>query len=169
MAGTLARTLEEFLTRYQLAFGLDQDARLAAARRQRRVDGAPETLRPTVRPFCDHLIRSRERARRAGTHPRADSTIEGTLSIVRDLARFLADERDKTEWATVQTVDVEAFLNAQFANRRRRLSTARQFFRWARRNKLVLVDPTTAITLSPSRGFAGKTLTIPEQRRLFRR
>ena len=38
----------------------------------------------------------------------------------------------------MQTADIEAFLNAQPRNRRRRLSTARQFFRWARRNKLVL-------------------------------
>jgi integrase len=69
----------------------------------------------------------------------------------------------------VQTTDVEAFLNAQPANRRRRLSAARQFFRWARRNKLVLVDPTVAITAAPRAGFTGATLTIAEQRRLFRR
>lgn len=168
-AGPLARTLEDFLTRHQLAFGLDQDARLAAGRRQRRVDSTPEPLRPTVRLFCEHLVRSRERARRAGTHPRADSTIEGALAIVRDLALFLVDERSKTDWATAQTGDIEAFLNAQPANRRRRLSTARQFFGWARRNKLVLVDPTSAVTLSPSRGFTGDTLTVTEQRRLFRR
>ena len=37
----------------------------------------PNSLRPAVRLFCDHLVRSRERARRAGTHPRSDSTIEG--------------------------------------------------------------------------------------------
>lgn len=168
-AGPLARTLEDFLTCHQLAFGLDQAARLAAGRRQRRVDGTPEPLRPTVRLFCEHLVRSRERARRAGTHPRADSTIEGALAIVRDLALFLVDDRAKTDWATAQTGDIEAFLNAQPANRRRRLSTTRQFFGWARRNKLVLVDPTTAVTLSSYRGFTGDTLTVTEQRRLFRR
>ena len=101
-AGALARTLEEFLVDNQLAFGLDQDARLAPGRRQRRVDATPQPLRPTVSLFAEHLVRSRERARRAGTRPRADITIEQTLAIVRDLARFLVDERAKSDWATVE-------------------------------------------------------------------
>lgn len=168
-AGALARTLEDFFVAHDLAFGLDQSARLAAGRRQRRVDGAPEPLRPAVRLFCEHLVRSRERARRAGTHQQSDSTIDSALASIRDLARFLVAERAKTDWATVQPDDVEAFLNSQPRNRRRRLSDARRFFRWARRNKLVLTDPTSAITLTPRPGFTGRTLTIPEQRRLFRR
>jgi site-specific recombinase XerD len=168
-AGALARTLEDFFVAHDLAFGLDQAARLAAGRRQRRVDGTPEPLRPAVALFCEHLVRSRERARRAGTHIRSDSTIEGAIAHVRDLARFLVDERAKTDWATAQTDDLEAFLNAQPGNRRRRLSTARQFFRWARQNKVVLIDPTTTITLTPRPGFTGTALTTAEQRRLFRR
>ena len=40
-AGPLARTLEDFFIEHQLAFGLDQPARLAAGRRQRRVDATP--------------------------------------------------------------------------------------------------------------------------------
>ncbi|MGH9111055.1 MAG: tyrosine-type recombinase/integrase [Acidimicrobiales bacterium] len=168
-AGVLARTLEDFFVAHDLAFGLDQPARLAAGRRQRRVEATPEQLRPTVQLFCEHLVRSRERARRAGTHPRSDSTIEGALGSVRDLARFLVDERAKTEWSTVQTSDIEAFLNTQHGSRRRRLGIARQFFRWARRNKIVLVDPTTTVTLAPQAGFTGRTLTIIEQRRLFQR
>jgi site-specific recombinase XerD len=168
-AGALARTMEDFFVHHDLAFGLDQDARLAAGRRHRRVEGAPEPLRPAMALFCEHLVRSRERARRAGSHARADSTLEGTLGHVRDLARFLVIERAKADWATAQVADVEAFLNAQPGNRRRRLSAARQFFGWARRTKLVLVDPTAGIKLAPSAGFTGATLTIAEQRRLFRR
>lgn len=168
-AGSLVRTLDDFFVAHQLAFGLDQAARLAAGRRQRRVEATPEPLQPTVRLFCEHLIRSRERARRVGTHPRADSTIEATLAIIRDLAIFITGERAKTDWATTQPCDIEAFLNTQPANRPRRLSAARQFFRWARRNKIVLVDPTTDITLTAGRGFTGKTLTAGEQRRLYRR
>jgi integrase len=168
-AGALARTLEEFFVGHDLAFGLDQDARLAAGRRQRRVDSVPDPLRPAVRLFCDHLVRSRERARRAGTHQRTDSTIESTLANVRDLGRFLVDERAKTDWATVQPADIEAFLNAQPRNRARRLGNARQFFRWARRNKLVLVDPTAGLAPSARAAFTGRTLTVAEQRRLFRR
>ncbi|MGH3576072.1 MAG: tyrosine-type recombinase/integrase [Mycobacterium sp.] len=168
-AGPLARTLEDFFAHHELAFGLDQAARLAAGRRQRRVDGTPQSLRPVVALFCEHLLRSQERARRARTHVRADSTIESALAHVRDLAIFLIGQRAKTDWAMVQTIDVEAFLNAQPGNRRRRLSAARQFFRWARRSKLVLVDPSAVITVTSKQGFTGATLTIAQQRRLFKR
>ncbi|MGH8997056.1 MAG: integrase, partial [Acidimicrobiales bacterium] len=141
-AGALARTLEEFLVGEHLAFGLDQEARLAHGRRQRRVDATPATLRPAVAAFADHLVGSQRRARRAGTRPRADNTIEQTLSIVRDLARFLAGERATHDWSMVGVGDIDAFLAERPANQRRRLQTARQFFGWARKNKLVLVDPT---------------------------
>lgn len=49
----------------------------------------------------------------------------------------------------MQFDDIEAFLNALPANRRRRLSGVRQFFGCARRNKLVLGDPTTTVTVPP--------------------
>lgn len=167
-AGALARTLEEFFVAERLAFGLDQDARLAAGRRQRRVDATPEKLRPALAAFADHLVGSRERSHRAGTHPRADSTIEQTLSIVRDLACLLADERAKHEWSIVDVADIEAFLRESPANRRR-LQSCRQFFRWARKNKIVLIDPTRDLPAMPRRGFTGATLPLAEQRRLFRR
>ena len=70
------------------------------------------------------MVRACERARRAGTVPRADSTIESALATIRDLARFLVDEQAKNDWATVQTADIEAFLNTQPSSRRRRLSTS---------------------------------------------
>jgi len=168
-AGPLARTIDEFFVGRHLAFGLDQDARLALGRRQRRVAATPEPLRPTVSLFADHLVRSRERARRAGTLPRSDSTIEAALGIVRDLARFLVTEQAKTQWSTVEVGDIEAFLRLQPANRPRRLGAVRQFFRWARKNKVVLVDPTRNLAVARHRGFTGQTLTIIEQRRLFRR
>ena len=168
-AGALARALEEFFLAEGLAFGLDQDARLAAGRRQRRVQAVPESLRPAVGAFADHLVRSRERALRAGTRPRKDSTIEHNLAIVRDLARFLATGRSKQEWAMVAVDDIEEFLGAQPSNRRRRLQASRQFFGWARKNKLVLVDPTKGLTSFSRWGFSGEAMSLSEQRRLFRR
>jgi site-specific recombinase XerD len=168
-AGALARALEGFFLAEGLAFGLDQEARLAAGRRHRRVEAVPVSLRPAVGAFADHLVRSRERALRAGTRPRKDITIEHNLGIVRDLARFLATERSKQEWAMVAVDDIEAFLGAQPANRRRRLQASRQFFGWARKNKLVLVDPTKGLSSLSRWGFAGETLSLSEQRRLFRR
>lgn len=168
-AGPLARTLEDFFVEHQLAFGLDQTARLATARRQRRVQTTPAALRPTVERFCDHLVRSQERAHRAGTRPRADSTIEGTIAIVRDFAVFLAEPLGKQDWAIVQTADIEAFLNTRAGNQRRTLTGLRQFFAWARRYKIVLVDPARTIPVVSRRGFIGETLTIAKQRQLFRR
>jgi len=168
-AGALARTLEEFFVTERLAFGLDQNARLALGRRQRRVNATPEPLRPAVAAFADHLVRSRERARRCGTHPCADNTIEQMLGIVRDLACFVAVERAKHDWATVEVSDIESFLMQRPANRRRRLQTTRQFFRWARKNKTVLVNPTRELPSTPHRGFTGQTLSLAEQRRLFHR
>jgi site-specific recombinase XerD len=168
-AGALARTLEEFLVGERLAFGLDQEARLAHGRRQRRVEATPELFRPAVRAFGEHLVRSQERARRAGTRPRADTTIEQTLAIVRDLACFMTGERNKADWAQIDVADVEAFLGHHPPNRRRRLHATRQFFRWARKNKIALVDPTRDLPGAPRPGFTGQTLSLGEQRRLFRR
>ena len=167
--GALARTLEEFLVERGLAFGLNQDACLAHARRQRRVDATPDPLRPAVALFTDHLVRSRERARRASTHPRSDTTIEASIALVRDLAQFLATQRSKNDWSLVDAGDIESFLRLQPANRARRLGASRQFFQWARKNKIVLVDPTHDMPAVHRHGFNGQTLTIGEQRQLFRR
>ena len=66
--------------------------------------------------------------------------MEDNLANVRDFAGFLVDERSKMEWSTVQRADIDAFLNTQPTNRRRRLTSLRQFFAWARKNRIVLVD-----------------------------
>ena len=168
-AGALARTLEEFFISEHLAFGLDQEGRLAHGRRQRRVEGLPVSLRPAATAFANHLVRSRERALRAGTRPRADNTIEKTLATVRDLGRFLATERSKYEWTMVDASDIEAFVGSALSLRRERLQAARAFFRWARKNKIVLVDPTRGLVGGAQWAFSGPTLSIAEQRRLFRR
>lgn len=108
--GSLARALEGFFTSQGLAVPTDQAARLAAGRRQRRIDAAPDALRPAVAAFAAWMLRARERARRAGTRPRADGTIEAALATLRDLAPFLAETRGKLDRALVDVGDVEAFL-----------------------------------------------------------
>ena len=60
--------------------------------------------------FAELMLAARERARRAGTRPRTDHTIETALAIVRDLAMFLAAERGKQDWALADVHDIEAFL-----------------------------------------------------------
>lgn len=45
----------------------------------------------------------------------------------------------------------------------------RQFFAFARSRRLVLVDPTRGLTGTEPRAFRGTTLTLDQQRSLFRR
>lgn len=167
--GSLARSLEDFFTLLGLALPTDQAERLAAGRRQRIIDATPEPLTAGTAGFAEALLRARERARRAGTTPRADSTIEHALGIVRDLARFLCTDRGKEQWSLVEARDIESFLALLPRSRARRLSVLRQFFRHARARRLVLVDPVAGLGAKQHRGFRGRALELREQRRLFRR
>ena len=167
--GPLARTLDEFFVAEHLAFGLGQGTVLALGRRQRKIATVPDVLRGDVTVFAEHLLRGQVRARRTGTRPRSDNTIESTLGILRGFAVFVVEERDKTSWSAVQVGDVEAFLQLQPANRARRLGALRQYFRWARQQKVILVDPTKDLLSSRHRAFRGQTLTSSEQRQVFRR
>ena len=167
--GPLARALEDFFTGRRLALPTDQAEQLAAGRRQRRVDEVPQPLRPAAAGFADSMLRARERARRAGTRPRSNHTIETALAILRDLARFLVSDRRKHQWALVDVGDIEAFLASMPKSRKRRLTVLRQFFRFARAQRLVLVDPTKGLSAKESNAFRGRILTLDQQRTLFRR
>jgi site-specific recombinase XerC len=167
--GPLARTLEVFFTERGMALPTGQAGRLAAGRRQRRIDAVPAPLRPAVSAFAASMLAARERARRAGTRPRADHTIETALAIVRDLARFLATDRGKQDWALADVHDIEAFLATLPGRRQRRLTVLRQFFRFARAQKIVLADPARCLTATGHRGFTGQTVSLGQQRALFRR
>lgn len=167
--GPLARALEDYFTQHQLALPTDHAQQLAAGRRQRRIDAVPEPLRPAVLAFADSLLRARERARRAGTRPRSDNTIETALATVRDFARFLPSHTGKSDWATVEVGDLEAFLAIRPAARKRRMTVLRQFFRFARSNHLLLIDPTKGLSARQSHAFRGPTLSREQQRALFRR
>jgi len=167
--GTLARTLEEFFVERKLALATDQQERLAAGRRRRRIVAVPEPLRPAVRAFEASMLQARHRAQRAGTRPRSDHTVEQHLATLRDLAIFLTAHCGITDWALVDVTTVEAFLAAKPDFRRSRLSGLRQFFRFARRHRLILIDPTDGLVAKEPRGFRGTTLTPAEQRDLFRR
>jgi site-specific recombinase XerD len=167
--GSLARALEDFFVNRGLALPTDQADRLAAGRRQRRIDATPAPFRPAVEAFAASMLQARQRARRAATRPRSDHTIETALTIVRDLARFVDVERHKQDWALVDVHDIEAFLAQLPKARKRRLTVLRQFFRAARLQRIVLADPTRGLAAKMARGFTGQTLTLPQQRALFRR
>lgn len=166
--GPLARGLELFFTQRRLALPTDHAQQLADARRDRRIQATPHQLRPAVAAFAAVMIEGRDRARRAGTRPCTDHTIETALATVRDMALFLAS-RDKLDWALVDVHDIEAFLVLLPASRARRLAVLRQFFAAARARRLVLVDPTRGLSAKQVKGFTGRSLTLAEQRALFRR
>jgi integrase/ribosomal protein S14 len=167
--GSLARALQDYFTAEALALPTDQAQRLASGRRQRRVDAVPQPLRPAVSRFAQDMMHARERARRAGTKPRSDSTIESALAAIRDFALFLATQRGKSDWALADASDVEAVLAARPGMRARHLSVLRQFFASARRHKIMLADPSRGIPARRERGFSGRTISIGDQRGLFRR
>ena len=165
----LARALEDFLTAHKLALPPDRDQRRAAARRRSRIDAVPEPLRPAMAGFAAHLVAGRDRARRAGTHPRGHATLEARLGAVRDFAQFLTARRGKTDWATIDVGDVEAFLHAHPGRRAFYLTGLRQFCRHAVRRRLILIDPTAAVRAPQTMAFRGSTLPVDRQRELFGR
>ncbi|MET8700035.1 integrase [Kitasatospora sp. NPDC004723] len=167
--GTFARTLEDFFTLQGLALPTDQAERLAAGRRKRRVDAVPKSLRPAVAAFDASRMRAQDRARPAGTRPRSNLTLEAALATMRDLAVFLTDQRGKGDWALVDIHDIEAFLATLPKARKRRLTVLRQFFGFARSQRVILVDPTRGLTAKEGSGYRGRTLTLDQQRHLFRR
>lgn len=167
--GPLARALDGFFHERGLALPTNHAEQRAVLRRQRRIDPVPAPLRPAVADFEVSMISNRERARRSGTRPRTDHTIETALATIRDFGCFLS-QRGKHDWALVDRHDVETFLALLPKTRSRRLSVLKQFFPFARRGRLILIDPTDQVTTGQrAHGFTGRTLPISQQRTLFRR
>ena len=165
----LMRALEDFLTANKLALPPDRDERRAAARRQSRIDVVPAPLRPAVAGFAAYLLTGRDRARRTGTHPRGHATLEARLGAVRDFAQFLTTHRGKSDWATVEVGDIEAFLHARPSRRAYYLAGLRQFCRHAARRRVMLINPTSGLKAPQTMAFRGPTLPADQQRALFRR
>lgn len=88
---------------------------------------------------------------------------------MRDLALFLASESGKQDRALTDVHDLEAFLATSPKARKRWLVVLGQFFRFARSRKSVLVDPARGPTARGPSGFTDATLTLDQQRVLFRR
>lgn len=170
--GELARALEAYFVESGLALALDTTVQAAAQRRARRVAEVPDQFRPLTAAFDTHQLQLRQRARRAGTKPRSDRTLEINLAAVRDLARYLSAHRPGvSDWTLVGTGDVEAFL-ALFTNprnRARHLYALQGFFRFARQHRHILADPTRRLKANSNNGFRGQVLDPARQRELFRR
>lgn len=163
--GATARLVDEFFARTEPGGHLDEANRRAQARRQRRLASVPDPLRPAVVAFGEHLLGSRRRAGLVGRGGLADGTVEARIADLSSLARQLL-VRGITDWAAVATADIEAFVTSNTGSR---LASCRAFFAFARRRKLVLIDPTRGVTRKRPRGFAGRVADPAHQRLLFRR
>jgi hypothetical protein len=168
--GTAARALRGFFTSQGLALPGDQKQRRAAARRQRYLDAVPAGLAAEVAAFNRGQLEERERARRTGRRPLSDITLETRLRIIRDLAIDLTSARPVTGWSQVIATDLEGFLGrGPGSNRHQRTYVLRRFFGWAKRRKLILIDPATALRLGSQPAFTSSVLDTAAQRALFRR
>ena len=163
---TLHPTLEAFLADRGMAMPGDVLNQRAAARRAARVAAVPDGMRPAVAGFSEVQVEAQRRAVRRGLRADTDATIEARLATLRDFARFCERAR-RSGWELVIAGDVEAFLGRKHQRDGWELTTLRQFFRWARRRRLLLVDPTKGLSLGARPRFTGATLGIDEQRRLF--
>ncbi|MCJ0875796.1 integrase [Streptomyces sp. AP-93] len=165
----LSRPLADFFHADQLRGPpCDTEDTQAAARRERRIQAVPAPLRPAVRAFGDVLVAQRQNAERLGLRPNQLKTIEIRLDTVRDLALYVHALGHAT-WAGVSLTDLEAFLARNPARRASWLAGLRQFFSHAHRTGLVLHNPAAALEARQQRGFQGATLTLDEQRALYRR
>jgi len=165
--GDTARLLESFLVARGLVLASDERGRLAHGRRQRRIERCPSSLRPAAERYAAWLLASRDRARRVGEQPLKDHTIEQRLAVLAALATHL-DRDGVGDWATCSLEHIEAFL-APCRDRGFRLTALRDFFHFARKERICLTDPTAGLTHRPARGFRGRTLTTVDQARLLRR
>lgn len=165
--GDTARLLEAFLVHQGLVLASDERGRLAQRRRQRRIERCPEPLRPAADRYAAWLLVGRERARRIGEQPLADHTIEQRLAVLAALANHLDDD-GVHDWATGSRAHIDAFL-ATGGDRGFRLAALRDFFHFARQQRICLTDPTVGLTHRPARGFRGRTLPRSDQARLLRR
>ena len=165
--GDTARLLEAFLVHRGLVLASDERGRLARGRRARRIERCPLPLRPAAERYAAWLLSGRERARRVGEQPLTDHTIEQRLAVLAALAARL-DRDGVCDWATCSRTHIEAFL-ATGRDRGFRLAALRNFFRFARQQRICLTDPTDGLAHRPARGFRGRTLTHADQARLLRR
>jgi len=164
--GATARLAAEFFERAGFGRHLDEASQLAAGRRQRLLDRIPDRMRPGAAAFADHLVRGRIRSELHGGRGLADRTIEVRLGDLGRLARHLTRE-GISDWALTSSSSLEDFLNQGRPGSR--LPTLHAFFAFAGRRKLVLGNPAAGLRRSRPRGFAGRVLTLAEQRALIHR
>ena len=168
-AGSPARALSMFFIGAGLTLPGEEEPRRATARRGRYLDAVPERLAPAVTEFTRGQLEGRATGRRAGRRVLSDASIEMRLRILRDLAVFLTASRSLTGWAEVTTADLDAFVAQRPQNRHQCTYVLRAFFGWAKRRRLIVVDPARPLRPGRQPAFRGTVIDIATQRLLFRR
>jgi hypothetical protein len=163
------RSLTAFFTAHGLVLTDDTTQQRAAARRQHYLDDTHAPLRAAVAAFDQAQLKEGARDRRAGRRQLSDITLESRLRVLRDLATHLTEARGITGWTEVTTSDLESFLAQAPRNRHQQTYVLRRFFGWAKRDKLILINPARRLRLGPQPGFTGNLLDTDTQRVLFRR
>lgn len=167
--GALSRALTSFFTQAGLSLPPDDARRRAQKRRQRLLDAIPASFVPPVAAFTQTLVSGRDRARRIGARPISDITLESKLRILRDLANHLSRVRRLTSWVEVTTADLDSMLAVTPKARHHQTYVLRQFFAWAKGQRLLLIDPAKPLRVGPQPGFVGAVLERTQQRALLRR
>lgn len=141
------RAFEAFLVEHGKLFAVDHRMEMAPSRRAFRIDGVPAKWRREVALFGVAMIEHRDRAKRRGTRQVGDRRIEERLATLRNFARWCVTNHPELSWWLVSTCHIEAFVSAVPRTRTIQLSAMRAFYRWALRQRFVIVDPTAAIKI----------------------
>ncbi len=171
-AGRYRLVFGEYCMAAGIGFVADPAPEQAALRRRARIEACPPSWRAAVEGFSTAMVARQDRARRLGTRADADRTIEARLSVLRNFALFLDQNRRAVTGPELVTIaEIEAFLAQPDLGFRPSTALAylRQFFGWARRRSLVLVDPTVGLWRDAKPVFAGEVLSTERQRELFQR
>ena len=166
-----SNAFDGFVAHAGIGFAYDPEPVRAHQRRRARLDEIPAGYADAAVGFCDAMVRRQDRARRLGVRADANRTIEARLTTIRDLARVSQNATppvDRVELVSV--ADIERFLASRpRRDAARQLAYLRQFFRWCRRHKLTLTDPTAGLWRDSKPVFAGPVLSLEVQRRLYAR
>ena len=164
--GSLARALEGFFVERGLALPTDQAERLAAGRRQRRIDAVPAAA-PGGASVRRRMLQARQRARRPAPGPAA-TTPSSTACL--SSGTWPSSWRPSAASATGRSSTCMTSRRSSQPGPKTGTSrlVLRQFFRFARTRRIVLVDPTRGLT-RPQPEASPARPPLAQQRDLFRR
>lgn len=160
---TTATLVEGILARRELVVR-PQRSTVDTWRRQ-HLDRIPDPFRPAVEAFVESQIAHKRRSSLYGTAAISDRQINNKILVLATFSRHLHD-KGLGDWSNVNAAHVEAFLTVNIGQR---LTALRDFFAFARRRKLILVNPTSEVARKQPFGYQGRIVTIAEQRVLLRR